>query len=386
MNKKIILRGPFLTSSGYGVHARQIARYVLDNFPNCTIKVEPLPWGITSWKINPDDEGGLIGRIMDKSGTQISGKADISIQVQLPNEWDTTIAHRNIGVTAGVETDRCNPEWINCVNKMDMVIVPSNHAKLCFENTSNNIDTPIKVIPESFHDSITNSNEEIDLNLNTKFNFLLVGQLTATTPDADRKNTFYAIKWFCEAFKDRKDVGLIVKTNRGKNTTLDFRLIDNLFAKLVNEVRQGEYPKIHLLHGNLSNEKIAALYKNKRIKALLAPTKGEGYGLPILEAAASGLPVIATDWSGHLDFMNLGKFIKLDYDLTNIPDERVDNAIFVKDSKWAMPKEEDFKQKLLKFSKGDSIPRKWASNLSKKIREKYSFEEISKLYDDVLQI
>ena len=210
---------------------------------------------------------------------------------------------------------------------------------------------------------------------------MLVGQLTAQSPNEDRKNTFYAIKWFCEAFKGREDVGLIVKTNRGRNTSLDFKIVSKMFSQLVNEVREGEFPKVHFLHGNLSTSHMNSLYRDKSIKALLAPTRGEGYGLPILEAAVCGLPVITTNWSGHLDFMNLGKFISLNYNLIPVTEARVDGNVFVKNAKWAMPIEDDFKEKLIKFSKkGDSIPKKWAKELSEKVKEKYSFEQISEEY------
>jgi len=379
--KNILLRGPFLTSSGYGVHSRQIAKHFLENYDHCNIKFETLNWGLTSWKINPDDEDGLIGKIMTKTGTEFKTRPHLSVQIQLPNEWDPSLADKNIGVTAGIETDVCNPEWINCVNKMDAVIVPSTHSKKCFENTSPDITTPISVIPESFDPAYLESHTHLPLNLNTEFNFLMIGQLTAQSPDEDRKNTFYGIKWFCEQFKDREDVGLIVKTNRGRNTTLDFRIVSNMFEKLISEVRDGEYPKVHFLHGNLTTSQMNSLYRHSSIKALLAPTKGEGYGLPILEASICELPVIATNWSGHLDFMKLGKFISLDYRLTPISDARVDNNVFMKNSKWAMPYEKDFKQKIEKFvKKGDSIPKSWSSKLSKELKSNFSFENISNMY------
>jgi len=379
--KNILLRGPFLTSSGYGVHSRQIARHFLENYKDCNIKIEPLNWGLTSWKINPEDEDGLIGKIMSRTGDKFSGKPDLSVQIQLPNEWDSNLAKVNVGVTAGIETDKCNPSWIECINKMNAVIVPSKHVKDTFENTSKNITTPIEIIPESFHDSFLGEPKDLNLDLNTNFNFLLVGQLTAQTPEEDRKNTFYAIKWFCEQFKERKDVGLIVKTNRGRNTTLDYKVVLNMFTKLIREVRVGDYPKIHFLHGNLSTPQMNSLYRDQSIKALLAPTKGEGYGLPILESAVCGLPVIATNWSGHLDFMKLGKFISLDYSLIPISQQRTDNNIFIEGSKWAMPYEEDFKRKIEKFvKKGDSIPKKWALDLAEKLKENYSHQKISKIY------
>ena len=66
----------------------------------------------------------------------------------------------------------------------------------------------------------------------------------------------------------------------------------------------------------MDESEISALYRHDIVKALVAPTRGEGWGLPILDAAVCGLPVIATKWSGHLDFMKQVKFLDLDYNLS----------------------------------------------------------------------
>ena len=136
------------------------------------------------------------------------------------------------------------------------------------------------------------------------------------------------------------------------------------------------------MHGDLSDEEVSSLYRHSKIKALVSLTKGEGYGLPILEAAASGLPVIATNWSGHKDFLSHGKFIEIDYKLSEIHSTRVDNKIFMNGSKWANVHEEDFKKKVTKFRSASSIPREWARDLSEKIQKKYSIEAVKSIYEE----
>jgi len=332
--------------------------------------------------INPELENGLIGEVMKRSGPKESeGPYDISFQVQLPDEWDPNIAKFNFGVSAVVETSTCSPKWIEGCNKMDAVIVPSNHAKKCLENTGE-VRVPIFVVPESFIEEIEDPNlEPLDLNLNTKFNFLVFGQLTGNNSENDRKNILNTMKCLFDAFQDDPDVGIILKTNQGTGTKIDRNLTRGTVSNLISSFRKGPYPKVHMLHGNMSSREVAALYKEPTIQCVVSLTRGEGYGLPLLEASASGIPVIVTNWSGHLDFMKLGKFIPVDFKMKEIHETRVDGRIFLPGMMWAEPDQKDFKNKVLKFRKKTEIPQKWAKDLSEKIKNNLSQEEICKKYD-----
>mgnify|MGYP005725506895 CR=1 FL=1 len=126
--KKVLLRAPLLTNSGYGVHSRQIFNW-LYNRDDVDLTVECLQWGRTSWILDESLENGAIGKIMHCSKPYEKSDIDISFQVQLPDEWDTSLAKFNIGVTALVETDKCSTDWVEACNKMNHVIVPSTFTK-----------------------------------------------------------------------------------------------------------------------------------------------------------------------------------------------------------------------------------------------------------------
>ena len=380
MKKLVMLRAPLLSNSGYGTHARQIFRWL--ETKNVEVVSDILNWGATSWFINKDLENGLIGRIID-SARQPNRNPDVMLSLQLPNEWKRLQGTKCVGMSAIVETDRCNPNWIKACEEMDRVIVPSSFCKKLITDNSTSAD--VRVVPESFHDEIINADCLELPEIQTKKNFLLVGQLSGMSPDLDRKNIFYSVKWFCEEFKDNPDVGLIIKTNLGTNSTFVRKNLNSIFTNLLNEVRKGsKFPRVYLLNGEMTTKEISSLYRSPKVTALLSLTRGEGYGLPILEAAASDLPVICTNWSGHLDFMKKGKFIGVDYDLVEVPNEKIDNEIFVKGSKWAMPREADAKKKMRKFISSPDLPSNWASDLGKKLRKEFSLEAVYEAYDKEL--
>lgn len=381
--KRVLLRGPVLTQSGYGVHARQVARWLFSN-PQLDVEIQALPWGETPWLIDKNLENGFVGTLMEKTVDPTGRSYDVSVQIQLPNEWDPSIAKTNIGISAIVETDVCNPQWIQSCNRMSMVIVPSTHARDCLTKTGT-VTVPLHVVPEAYSPACAIDHDDLSktLDLSTPFNFLIFGQLTGNNPENERKNIFYTIKWLCEVFKNDRDVGIVVKTNSGRNTCIDRKIIKQTFETLVKEVRQSSFPKVHLLHGDMTDEEVSSLYRHPKIKALVSLTKGEGYGLPILEAAACGLPVIATGWSGHIDFLSHGRYIDIGYKLVDLHPSRLDGKIFVKGQKWAQVSEEDFKKKILKFKSNSTIPRQWASELQTKIHGKYSIESIVENYNEV---
>jgi len=386
LKKRVLIRAPLLTVSGYGVHSRQIFEWAISR-SDFDVFVQPLQWGITPWLINPEGKDGLVGEIMKRVvDPSKENKFDITFQVQLPNEWDPNLGKFNVGITAAVETDICSKEWIHACNKMDAIIVPSKHTESVLVNSGEKLLKPLFVVPESYHSSISDPDlQPVNLDFNTDFNFLVFGQITGNNPENDRKNLFYTIKWICEEFKNDKNVGLVIKTNSGRATKIDQSITNRLFKKLLAEVRgSNPFPKTYLLHGNMNENEVAGLYRNSKIKALVSLTRGEGFGLPLLEAAASGLPVIATGWSGHTDFLGHGKYISIDPKLAPVHKSRIDGKIFVQGAKWAEVSESEVKNKLRKFYEKPSMPQQWANELAVIVKDKYSIDSIKSQLDNVL--
>lgn len=388
--KRVILRAPLLTNSGYGIHSRQLFDW-LYNRNDVDLTVECLKWGNTSWILDGEEENGMINKIMACS-KPINQEFDISFQVQLPDEWKTDLAKKNIGVTALVETDRCSQEWVAKCNLMDGIIVPSTFTKNVLKR-SGIVMKPVIVIPEWYNNQLLNRslmaktlNDERFNAINKPFNILVVGTLTSQNPEDDRKNLVNTIKWITEEFRDNDDVGIVLKTSFGKGSTADKRLCKEYLRKLKSDLGiEKDNHMLSLLHGNMSTVEIASLYHHKNIKMYASATRGEGYGLPLIEAAVAGLPIVATGWSGHLEFLNKQLFNPVDYELVQIEKSRVDGRIFVEGVKWANVLESSFKEQIRKVYEEYRESKDKANKLMKDVRVNFSSFNIKEKYNRLFE-
>jgi len=354
--KKVIMRAPLLTQSGYGEQSRFALRSLRSRPDLFEIYILPIQWGATSWSREYDEERLWIDQRIEATVgyMQQGGKFDMSLQVTIPNEFEK-MAPINVGYTAGIETSKMAPEWIEKINLMDRVMTISSHSQRVMQNTEyeavNNAtgeefvykaDTGrIKYInyPAKTHEELP----DIDLELPTKFNFLCASQFGL------RKNIENTIKWFIEEFREDEDVGLVVKTNLAKNCYMDRIATQTKIKELISSCGDKKC-RIYLLHGDMTDKEMHSLYKHEKINAFVSLAHGEGFGLTIFEAAYSGLPVIATGWSGQLDFLvdekGKDKFYNVSFDLSQVQEAAVWKGVVTADSMWAFPRDYSAKKRM----------------------------------------
>jgi glycosyltransferase involved in cell wall biosynthesis len=383
--KKILITGPVLTRSGYGEMARFAFRSL--SRQDVDLYIEPTIWGKTGWLFEDSEERKAIENLIAKTQAafQAAGgnpQFDISIQISIPNEWKKR-APINIGYTAGIETNMISPAWLEPSLQMDKIIVISEHAKSGFVNTifgnaqghQFKVTTPIEVVHLPYRNV---EKKVIDLNLKHDFNFLAVCQW------GPRKNLDQTIVGFLEEFRN-EEVGLVLKVNTSNDSILDRSLTDKRLQALVSNFPNKKC-SITLVHGHLSEGEIESFYTNPKIKAIVSTTHGEGYGLPLMEAAANELPVIATDWSGHTDFLYIdGKrmFGKIDYELKPIANEHVWRGVLEEGTSWAYPLMSSYKDKLREVYKDYGRFKSQAKKLAVHVRSLVSEQKLQEKFSSL---
>jgi hypothetical protein len=348
MKPTLVFQGPIFTRSGYGDHCRDLMKS-LRKMDKYDIKIIPLRWGNTPQnQVTDQDEFGrwMLERVIGEIGQ----KPDVFMQVSVANEFEPK-GHYNIGVTAGVETTICPKDFIDGSNKMDLILVPSNFTKQNLGGTvyqqkdqatgqivgEIKTTTPIEVLFEGVDTDVFSkgSGKDILSNVKEDFNFLIVGHWLKGSLGQDRKDIGMAIKTFATVFqylpKDKRP-GLIVKTSHAGFSVIDReetrRKIDEVLKSFGDKC-----PSVYLIHGDMEETDMSTLYHHPKVKAMISFAKGEGYGRPMAEFTLTGKPIIASGWSGQMDFLPPDNAVLLEGSLTQVDESAADQFI-MKEAQW----------------------------------------------------
>ena len=96
----------------------------------------------------------------------------------------------------------------------------------------------------------------------------------------------------------------------------------------------GKLPNVYFLHGDFTDDEMNQLYNHPKVKAHITLTHGEGFGRPLLEATISQKPVIAPNWSGHVDFLTKNLAVLLDGELQNVEKGAVPDDMLTEGAQW----------------------------------------------------
>ena len=198
-------------------------------------------------------------------------------------------------------------DWRACGRLVDEIWTPSAYSAA---SLSKMFDLPIRVVPHIV--SMAPMRQRAD----GPFTVLVMADSRSSFT---RKNPRGAVTAFRRAFGERSDVRLLVKLNGGG------AMVDEL-AREVEAM-----PNARVLREFLDDAALQALYRSADV--FVSTHRAEGFGLPMLEAMSHGIPVVATGWSGNLEFMSAEDSILLP--ATTIPVD--DEAGVYMESSWADP-------------------------------------------------
>lgn len=396
MNKvNCVISAPVETYSGYGARSRDLVKAIIKAKPDWNVMLLSQRWGNTRFGYLEDHkELDLKSRIVPN----LTRQPDVWMQISVPNEFQK-VGKYNIGVTAGIETTVCAAEWIQGCNNMDLVLTSSEHSKGVFEQTIYTIEdnktkqqqklkltTPVKVVFEGvdltkYQDS---SPVEVNLPIQEKFAYLVVGHWMKGDVGHDRKNIGYTVKAFLETFKNMNNPpALVLKTSQVGTSIIDRETILDKIGQIRKTVK-GTLPNIYLLHGEMTDEEMNGLYNHPKVKAMISFNKGEGFGRPLLEFTTTGKPVIASGWSGQMDFLHKEYSFLLGGELENVHPSAAVDKMLLKESKWFKPDDGQVGTALRESFKNYKDFLKRSRKHKKYTKDNFSFDKMQELVDSIL--
>ena len=390
----IVISCPLDTYSGYGARARDIVKALL-NVNKYDVKVLSQRWGNTASGFLKDHNLDELESIIIPN---LTSQPDIWIQITVPNEFQP-VGKYNIGITAGIETTVCDPSWVVGCNRMNLILTSSEHSKTTFQrskfqekdnngNVRSNLEltTKIEVLFEGV-DLTTYFVKKSNIDLSSikeSFAFLFVGTWLQGDFGHDRKNIGYMIKSFLETFKNKKNQpALILKTGLGTSSHIHTDIILQRIDNLVKTVK-GRTPNIYFIDGDMSDEEVNELYNHPKVKAMISFTKGEGFGRPLLEFSTIGKPIIASGWSGQIDFLDKEFSTLIGGTLEPVHSSAVQKNVILAESNWFKPNDPEVANALKDVNKNYKKYIELGKRQAYKNKKQFSFTAMQELLDKIL--
>jgi glycosyltransferase involved in cell wall biosynthesis len=398
MKPTLVFQGPIFTRSGYGDHCRDLMKS-LRKMDKYDIKIIPLRWGNTPQ--NQVDGESDFGRwMLERVVPQLEFKPDVFMQVSVANEFEPK-GEYNIGVTAGVETTICPKDFIDGCNKMDLIIVPSNFTKQNIGGTvyqqqdqasgqivgELRVTKPIHVLFEGVDTEIFSkgSGKDVLANVKEDFNFLIVGHWLKGDLGQDRKDIGMAIKTLATVFqylpKDKKP-GIIVKTSHAGFSVIDREGTREKLDSILKPFGD-KCPSVYLIHGDMEESDMSNLYHHPKVKAMVSFAKGEGYGRPMAEFTLTGKPIIASGWSGQMDFLPAEHAVLLEGSLTAVHESAADQFC-MKEAQWFTVNYSNAANKLYDVYKNYDIYLKQSEGLKENTKSKFTLDKMHDTFSEIL--
>lgn len=332
----LVWDAPIFNTSGYAALSRHVVRALVAS--GLSVRIEPRDDDEAMRRacLESPREGAVWRRALRRRG-----RPGAYVCCYTPADWDArSIFHRRrlehpgfqayVGVTM-FETDRLPAGWIEACAAFDEIWVPSRFNLASFTRAGVPADrlqvVPIGIDADRYDPAKV---EPLALPGQRDFTFLSVFDWSR------RKGWDVLLEAYALAFRARDAVRLVLRTSGRRRGPGDLAtVVAATFERL--GVAPEERPAVLLLEEALPEDDMPRLYR--AADAFVLPTRGEGWGLPLMEAMAAGLPVIATRWGAQLDFLNddTGFLIDVEAVVPVDPEQTERSPYYGPDHRWAQP-------------------------------------------------
>ncbi|URT70465.1 glycosyltransferase [Cytobacillus firmus] len=299
---QVIWKGPVLDASGYGIASREYV-LALDRL-GVDLKIQPYTWNFP-YEFNDQNKKERLLQLINSPYKE--------------NRQKILIYHCPPGIVKDIENDRKKYDrillntvwetagvpgsWLPVINACNGICVPCSLNVDALKKSG--VKTPVYLVPHGADTQTFNPENKKFTFKEAKNKFVFVSIFDFQ----HRKNPETLLKAYWSEFTSRDNVLMIIKTY-GSSRRKIVNSISNYKRRL--GFTGGTAP-LCVLTGILPEEQLKGLYTLGN--AFILPTRGEGVGLPYMEALSSGIPVIATGWGGQMDFLNEQNSFLIDYKL-----------------------------------------------------------------------
>jgi len=327
----LTFKAPLRGIAGYGIAARNILLELIKGKDSC-LSVKSIPW-LNKTYGGDTENWPLIYNIM-RSKPDFAKEDSNLLYISIAKEFCGREKHASVYGYSFFETSSLPGDWIKGCNSVDVMLVPSKFNLETFKYAG--VRVPMEIVPFGVDTNFYKPDYKSFTNIPEKFTFLSIAQVTP------RKGCELIIKAFLECFGTNKDVQLVLRWyfNHDKNDHLQIKNFIRSIRKEIKILNEGNILLIPTIH----ETQMPALYASSHV--LVAPFRGEGWGLPIIEALACEIPVICTNWGGVTEFLNKDFGILLDYQLARVPPNTIMDVSG--EHFWAEPNYEQLKASMMK--------------------------------------
>lgn len=351
----VLWQSPFYNASGYASEQRHFLKS-LHPYP---LLIQLNAWDAPTGSQEEQNDEIYAHRAKLKESPLIHYQAAPANLFVLPR------APLSVGRTM-FETDRLPIEWVHKLNELTEVWVPSTFNKETFANAGV-MEEKIHIVPGTIDETKYHPLHVKPHPLPEARRFKLLSVFDWSI----RKGWDLLLKAYLESFTSEDDVSLVLKLSKINEPAAQ---VNQVVEQMKKKSGLKHLPHILVIDSRMSEEEMIGLYA--ACDAFVLPTRGEGWGRPFMEAMALEIPVIGTNWSGHLEFMNEKNSYLIEVErMTPVPDSMPPHF---HGHMWAEPSVEHLKILLLEVYRHRDRAKEKAKEARKSLFPRFSLKEVGR--------